>query len=218
MRTAFLSIAFSLALAACTERPPEPFALRVEASTDEGAPVAAAGVTVDGKLVGRTDAEGLLSLQLPASYEGRRLTVEVQPPEGLKPVQARRELRVERILTRAQGSTERRTAPLEVRALFAPTQRRYALMVDVGVPDLPIELFGVEKARTNAEGVALLLAPGVPGDTIDVRVDAGARPKLRPRAIRQTFTLPDHAEAFVLAGAFTEVQPPKARPHRPRRL
>lgn len=218
MRLALLSIAISCTVTACAERPPEPFALRVEASTDEGAPVAAAGVTVDGKLIGRTDGEGRLSLQLPASSEGQRLTVEVQPPEGLKAVRARRELRVERILTRAQGTTERRTAPLEVRALFAPTQRRYALVIDVGVPDLPIELFGVEKARTNAEGVALLLAPGVPGDTLEVRVDAGARPTLRPRAIRQTFTLPDHAEAFVLAGAFTELQPPKPRPHRPHRL
>jgi hypothetical protein len=94
------------------------------------------------------------------------------------------------------------------------------LLVDVGAAGLPIQLFGVERARTNSAGVALLLLPGTPGDTLEVRVSAAGK-KLLPEHVDGAYKLEDHADAFVLKGKFTPpyVAPKKKSPPRvPMRL
>ncbi|MCU1282769.1 MAG: hypothetical protein JWM53_6315 [bacterium] len=197
----------------CTPDEPERFDVRVSALSDEGLPLDGLAVKVDDRLVGRTDADGIVDLWLPGP-EGRRVTVAVDPPSGFRGATETRSFVLDR-LVRADGARAR----IEVSTRFAPLARNYVLLVDVGEPALPIEIFGVQKGMTNSEGVAMMLVPGVPGDDLQVRVTRGARRDLLPAALSHTFSLPDHASACVLDGRFATLKrPPPARPHRPLRL
>lgn len=204
---------FVLPLAGCAPEEPERFDVRVTALSDEGLPLEALAVKVDDRLVGRTDGEGVVDLTLPGP-DGRRVSIAVDPPSGFRGATETRSIVLER-LVRADGTRAR----IDVATRFAPLSRNYVLLVDVGVPALPVEIFGVPKGVTNSEGVAMMLVPGVPGDDLQVRVTRGARSDLLPAALSHTFALPDHASACVLDGRFTMVRrPPPRRPSRPQRL
>ncbi len=216
-RIIIVAAADSAALAAlavgCAPDEPERFEVRVIALSDEGLPLDGLAVKVDDRLVGRTDADGVVDLSLPGP-EGRRVTVAVDPPSGFRGATETRSLVLDR-LVRADGARAR----IEVATRFAPLARNYVLLVDVGEPALPVEIFGVQKGVTNSEGVAMMLVPGVPGDDLQVRVTRGDRRDLLPPALSHTFSLPDHASACVLDGRFAVLKrPPPARPHRPLRL
>jgi hypothetical protein len=217
--TARLSMIVLLGAAACRPPPrPAPFKLLVAASSDEGIPFEGLPVLIEGKSVGRTDGEGELSVDLPGERDGTRVAVEVQPPDGFKPIRASGTILVGRIVRTTNNGTL--AVPLEFRALFGSKVRHYALLVDVGTPGLPIHVFGVERARTNGAGVALMLLPGTPGDTLEVRVSAAGK-KLLPAHLDGSYKLEDHADAFVLKGKFTApyVAPKKKSPPRvPMRL
>jgi hypothetical protein len=210
---AAVSAALTATLASgCAPDAPEMFELRVTALSDEGFALEGLPVKIDDRLVGRTDADGIVDLSLPGP-EGRRVTVAVDPPSGFRGATETRSVVLER-LVRADGARTR----IEVATRFAPLARNYVLLVDVGQPALPIEIFGVEKGVTNSEGVAMMLVPGVPGDDLQVRVTRGARRDLLPAALSHTFSLPDHASACVLDGRFAVLKRPQPRPHRPLRL
>jgi hypothetical protein len=200
-------------LAGCAEEVPERFDVRVTALSDEGEPLAGLPVRVDERLLARTDEDGVVDLSLPGP-EGRRVVIAVDPPSGFRGATETRSIVLDR-LVRADGSRAR----IDVDTRFAPLQRNYVLLVDVGVPALPIQIFGVDKGVTNSEGVAMMLVPGVPGDELDVRVTRGARTDLLPPSLAHTFTLPDHASACVLDGRFTQQRRrPPAKAHGPLRL
>jgi hypothetical protein len=208
-----LVLAAAVFLAGCAAEDAERFDVHVTALSDEGLPLDGLAVKIDDRLVGRTDAEGVVDLSLPGP-EGRRVNVAVDPPSGFRGATETRSVVLERLL-RADGARAR----IEVATRFAPLARNYVLLVDVGEPALPVEIFGVQKSITNSEGVAMMLVPGVPGDDLQVRVTRGARRDLVPPSLSHTFSLPDHASACVLDGRFTTLRhPPPARPHRPLRL
>jgi hypothetical protein len=199
MRAALILVA-TLA-SSCAPEEPERFDVRVAVTSDEGQPLDGVVVKVDDAVIGQTDAVGHLVMALPGP-EGRRVNVAVDAPSGYRGGVQSRSVVLDRLVRRADGSR----APLEVETQFAPLQRSYVLLVDVGVPALPIEIFGVQKATTNSEGVAMLTVPGVPGDDLQVRVTRGARPDLVPPFVAHSFTLPDHASVCVLDGRFTQVK------------
>jgi len=215
-RIIVVAAAVSGALAAlaigCAPDDHERFDVRVSALSDEGFPLEGLPVKVDDALVGRTDGDGVLDLSLPGP-EGRHVSIAVDPPSGFRGATETRSLVLDR-LVRADGARTR----IEVATRFAPLARNYVLLVDVGEPALPIEIFGVQKGVTNSEGVAMMLVPGVPGDDLQVRVTRGARTDLLPPALSHTFSLPDHASACVLDGRFAVLRHPAPRPHRPMRL
>jgi hypothetical protein len=213
MLLAALLFAAALSLG-CAAEENERFQLRISALSDEGQPLEKLPVRIDDELIGRTDAAGRLEVALPGP-EGRRVTVAVEPPPGFRGSTQTRSVLLDRLVRRADGTR----APLDVEAHFSPTARSYVLLVDVGIPALPVEIFGVKKATTNSEGVAMLMVPGVPGDDLQVRVTRGQRPDLSPPFLGETFTLPDHASICILDGKFTVARKPRpAGPHRPSRL
>ena len=215
-RIIIVAAAVSAVLAAlavgCAPEVPERFEVRVSALSDEGFPLEGLPVRVDDALVGRTDGDGVLDLSLPGP-EGRRVAIAVDPPSGFRGATETRSLVLDR-LVRADGARTR----IEVATRFAPLARNYVLLVDVGEPALPVEIFGVQKGMTNSEGVAMMLVPGVPGDDLQVRVTRGARKDLMPAALSHTFSLPDHVSACVLDGRFAVLKHASPRPHRPLRL
>jgi hypothetical protein len=201
------------ALAGCAPEEPERFDVRVAVTSDEGQALDGVAVKVDDAVVGQTDGAGRLVMALPGP-EGRRVNVSVDAPSGYRGGVQTRSIVLDRLVRRADGTH----APLEVETRFAPAQRSYVLLVDVGVPALPVEIFGVQKATTNSEGVAMLTVPGVPGDDLQVRVTRGARPDLLPAFVAHNFTLPDHASVCVLDGRFTQVKKRIVRARPPLRL
>ena len=213
MRPALLCAAAAALAVGCAPEEPERFDVRVTATSDEGQPLDGVAVKVDDTLVGTTDAGGRLVMALPGP-EGRRVNVAVEAPAGYRGGVQSRSIVLDRLVRRAGGTR----APLEVETQFAPAQRSYVLLVDVGVPGLPVEIFGVKKSTTNSEGVAMLTVPGVPGDDLQVRVTRGARLDLLPGFVAHNFTLPDHASVCVLDGRFTPVKKAVARVRHPMRL
>ena len=209
---AAVAAALAALASGCAPDEAERFEVRVSALSDEGFPLDGLPVKVDDRLVGRTDADGIVDLGLPGP-EGRRVTIAVDPPSGFRGATETRSLVLDR-LVRADGTRAR----IEVSTRFAPLARNYVLLVDVGEPALPVEIFGVQKGMTNSEGVAMMLVPGVPGDDLQVRVTRGARKDLLPAALSHTFSLPDHAAACVLDGRFAVLKRPTPRAHRPLRL
>jgi hypothetical protein len=198
----------------CAPPPPPPFELRVTATSDEGMTLPDLEVQIDGRTVGRTDERGQLRLRIPGADEGKRVLVSVHTPDGFRALSDTRRIALERITTRGGGML-----PLELAARFSPLLRQYAVLIDVGRPALPVEVFGVQKAVTNSAGVAMFLVPGTPSDVLDVRVTNGGHPELSPRTVAQTFTLQDHADVLMLRGAFVQAVKKRVvvravRPHR----
>jgi len=201
-----------LLLMGCRAEPPERFWVSVSAITDEGDALGGLAVKVDGISAARTDANGSALLEVPGP-RGRRVRVSVETPQGHRALSDGRLLVLER-LKRTGGGDE----PLQLQARFAPRTRKAVVIVDVGRPGLPVQIFGQERALTDANGIAMVLTSGAPEDHVEVRVSNGGT-RLSPPQITKTFTFPDRPEAFVLAGTFAD--PPKPRPKplpRPKRL
>jgi hypothetical protein len=120
-----------------------------------------------------------------------------------------------------------RELPIEHILRFGALRRRYAVLVDVGEPNLPVEVFGAQKAVTNSRGVASFLYEGSPGDELAVRVSCESNPELEPKVVAGNFVLGPRSEAYLVEGRFAP-RPPKpvapvrrARPPRmiiPKRL
>jgi hypothetical protein len=134
--------------------------------------------------------------------------VSVQLPAGYRSLGDARDLMLERLRSHEGGAL-----PLVFHARFASLVRQYAVLVNVGRPNLPIDLFGVQKSTTNSLGAALLVTSGAPGDALDDRVRA-ERPGVDPPFVAKTFNLPDQSEVFTMTGRFT-VRPKARRPKPP---
>ncbi len=212
MRTLLIATFTALALAGCSAPPPRPFDVVVRALNDEDEPLRNAPVKVNGKEVGATDASGVLLLRRPEA-EGSSLTISVAAPAGYKPAEPPRPLVLRRITRKIGGVV--RELPVEQVFRFSALRRQYAVLVDVGEPDLPIEVFGARKAVTNSRGVASFLYEGAPGEELAVRVSCDSNPKLQPQVIAGNFVLASRSEAYLVQGRFSPLAK-KAPPPAPK--
>jgi hypothetical protein len=95
------------------------------------------------------------------------------------------------------------------------------VLVRAGVPGIPVETFGTQKAVTNGKGVAMFLYEGTPGDELQVKLVTDGRPDLMPRNPTQSFLLATRSEAYLVKEHFTAIKKAvhhKAKPTGPRRL
>jgi hypothetical protein len=196
------------------------FPVVITVSTDDGKPFEGVPVTIGKALAGKTDEKGRLRVPL-VGKEGQRFKVSVPTPTGFRAEQGDRPL-VLRNLGDIEGGGGRRL-PIEHVVRFIPLERQYAVLVRVGVPGLPVETFGTERAVTNSRGVAMFLYRGAPGDELKVRISTASRPELRPQNPSATFMLASRTEAYVVREHFTSTAPLKPvrrlpKPVRIRRL
>lgn len=226
MRTSLLFAASTLALvlAGCTQAPPpRPFDVQVRAITDENEPLAGVAVQVEGQNVGITDAAGQVTLRR-GEPEGTHLNVVLQAPKGYRQLDDAKPLVLHRINRTVDGTV--REVPVEHVARFAAAQRKYAVLVDVGAPNLPVEAFGVRQAVTNSHGVASFTYTGSPGDELAITVSSEGHKELKANVVAQNFVLAPRSEAYLVEGRFEAAPPVVARRHhaapaplmRPRRL
>jgi hypothetical protein len=210
MRTHLYKIAlFGLVLAGCAQPPPRPFDVEVRALNDEGEPLRGVGVKINGKEAGVTDGSGVLILRRHEA-EGEHLSVTADPPRGYRLAGELRPLVLRRIARMVSGAM--RELPTEYVIRFGALRRKYAVLVDVGEPDLPVEVFGAEQAVTNSRGVASFLYEGSPGDELAVRVSCEKNPELVPQVIAGNFMLAPRSEAYLVQGRFVPKPKTQARP------
>lgn len=216
MRHVSTMISFALLttlLAACEEEPVAPprypFTFNVHA---DGQGLEGVQLTVNDNLIGTTNAQGVLQVDL-TGPEGSPVRVDATCPAGHR---AADEAQVHNL--RRVQSLDPATAARGIEVTFScPPERRNAVVV-VRTPeqtDLPIMLDGLEVARTDGSGVAHLAVNMVPGTTFQVRLDTGSNERLRPRSPSQSFTVPDHDEVFLLEQAFREERVRRRRVRRP---
>lgn len=200
--------------AGCVTAPPKPFTVEVRALTDEDQPLDGVLVALDGKTVGTTDENGRLRL-LRHEQEGTSLSVAVAVPRGYRLVDEMAPLVLRRLSRVSDGVAHE--LPIESVVRLSPLQRQYAVLVDVGVPDLAVEAFGARRAVTNSHGVASFLYTGSPGDELAVQVTSDGHDELNPKVVNASFVLGSHSEAYLVQGSF-EPRPPAPPPARHARV
>jgi hypothetical protein len=210
MRGHLLWIVAALAHAGCVTAPPRPFTVEVRALTDEDQPLGGVVVALDGKAVGTTDDSGRLRLAR-HEQEGTRIGVTVATPRGYRLVDEMQPLVLRRLSRVTEGVA--RELPIEYVVRLAPLQRQYAVLVDVGVPDLSVEAFGARRAVTNSHGVASFLYTGSPGDELAVQVTSEGHDELKPKVVNSNFVLASHSEAYLVQGSFEARPPAPPAPH-----
>jgi hypothetical protein len=195
----------------CSEEEQSRFPVVIIAATDDGKPLADLPVTV-GNNVGKTDAHGHLALRL-MGKEGARVPVTVATPKGYRPAAPATPIVLRRLVDIEGGE---RALRIQHTVRFAPLQREYVVVVRAGVAGLPVETFGTRRAVTNAQGVALFVYQGAPGDELQVKLDTDGHPELRPQDPQQSFLLAERSEAYLVKERFTVNRPPKK--HAPRHV
>lgn len=194
----------ALLLAACAEEQSR-FPVVITTVTDDGKPLSDVPVNLGASPAGVTGADGRLQVRV-AGKEGQRVPVSVVLPKGYQLTPGTPPAIVLRRLADIEGSGNR-ALPVEHTIKLSPLARQYAVLVRVGVPNLPVETFGTRQAVTNEKGVALFLYTGAPGDELQVRVSTEARPDLRPQNPTVSFLLAQRSEAYVVRQTFSVERP-----------
>jgi hypothetical protein len=196
-------------LVGCAKPPPlRPFDVEVKVITDENEPVPGAAVTIGQRSMGASDDRGRLLLHLPLA-EGAHVALNVEPPQGYKTIDEARPLVLHRISRLVDGKATE--VPMEHVVRFAPLQRHYAVLVDVGQPNMVVEAFGAQQAVTNTKGVASFVYNGTPGDELAVRVSSDGHPELAPKVVSNSFVLAPRSEAYLVQGRFEPAPTTRSR-------
>jgi hypothetical protein len=179
------------ASACARSEPPVPLAelpIVLRASTPEGAVVSGLRAWADGRELGSTRGDGVLSASL-RGHEGQRIALSFACPPGQRTLDAQREVALRRMQAIASGA-----AALTISVACEPIERVAALVVRARGPrshGLPVLVGGEVVAHTAHDGTAHLLIPTRAHSTLRVTIDTKAAPALRPISPVQTFEVRD---------------------------
>lgn len=199
-------------LTACSATPAkssqEVFRLRCQVTDRSGGAIAKAKVTVEGRTLGDTDAQGVISTEL-HGREGQAVRVNVQCPKGYKGAVLPESVR----LTKMRGLDDAAASPSTlVEAICESELRNVVVVVQTkGGNALPVRV-GTEPAGvTDAQGNAQILVRLDRDHTgIEVGLDTEARPELLPRNPSRTFSIGQN-DAIVVYSEQLTVEKPKVR-------
>jgi hypothetical protein len=209
-----LALCAGLLLPACSSED-DRFSVVVAVLADDDSPMPNVLVKIGPEVTGKTEVDGKFQTRL-TGKEGQNLKVTVEPPKGYRLISEGKPL-VLRHLNAIEGSSSA-PLPVEYTAKVAPLERQYAILVRAGIPNLPVEVFGSQRAVTNELGTAAFLHTGTPGDELKVRLVTSGRPDLRPQNPSATVTLAPHADAYVVKEKFAVIPKKRAPVHRIVRL
>lgn len=204
----------AVSAAACTEVPSAEryVALEFSVESDPGIPLRGVPVTVDGKTIGRSNAEGVIRATIPAQL-GQRIQIGHACPSGFRDPAEPKMLR----LGDYRGLGDASVPVIELSIRCAPISRLAVIVIRTDDrPNLPVVLDERIVARTNASGVAHFSTTAVAGTELRVRVDTSGHPSLVPRSPIHLFTMPDAHEIFFLDQSFKTKRRPRSRAPRPR--
>jgi len=191
----------------------QPFAVRLQVTSDPGAPLGGAEVLSGTKVVGKTDDAGSTEIRIRGT-EGEQIELTVKCPPRYESPSAPLSVPLRRL-----GASS--PAPrFDVRC--APSERTVVVGVraDNG-PNVPVEYLGRTVARTDASGAALFTVHVRPSEQVALTLDTSEKgaEQLRPQSPTLTFVAKDEDDFVLLDQAFTVERKPQARSeHRPTRL
>lgn len=184
------------------------FPVIIEAESDPGQPLANVGVVLQGRELGRTEADGSLRLQLqgePGETHALNVVCPADYAAPSKPLSVALRPLVE------EGSVPR------YRAHCSPVTRSLVVAVRAkNGSNLPLLYQGREIARTDADGVAHALVRVSPAEHLAFVLDTSAPDKmqLQPNSPELTKIMPAYDDVVVFEKTFTKPEPkrqPRAR-------
>ncbi len=186
------------------QTPQRPFEFEIRVDSDPGDAVAGAVLLHEGKVLGRTNAQGKLALAAQGS-EGEMLALKVQCPEALlspsKPLL---------ISLRRLSDPQRRP---EYAVTCAPRSRTLVVAVRAqNGPNLPVRRLGRDVARTDASGAALVSLAVAPNEAVDLTLDTSQSPWLKPKDPTQRFQIADADELVAFHQNFEGKPAMRSRP------
>jgi hypothetical protein len=211
-------------LVACDPPPAPKFEITVSVASDPGRPLANAVVTGAGRELGKTGADGKVTLAL-AAREGESLDMTVTCPAGFqsppKPIS---------VVFRKLPDGQRPEYP----ASCPPTERAAVISVHVDVVDnrdqsfianLPVNYLGKTYTRTDPGGAGHFVVPVSPDEQLTVVLDTSAIPELVPKNPTATISARGQDDIYsVDFGKLTYLRkkvraaPARAKPKGPTRL
>lgn len=193
----------------CAGEPPrQKYEVSFKVYGDPGQPVADAAIKSGERDVGRTDAQGQLSVTLQGD-EGQSHAFQVLCPEGFRsPAQP-----ITVVLRRVSEQGKKPEYP----ARCEPRLRTVIVAVRAeNGADLPILYLGREVARTDSAGAAHFALKSAPQDTVEVTLDTSKNQQLRPRNPSARFEVAQRDDVYLFQQTFT--LPPKVRAPAIRRM
>jgi len=212
----------ALLLCACAPVSKEAFdvSLIVRVGTDDRRPLNGVTVCADDRPLGQTGPDGILQTRVAAAPGTALRLTAACPPNHQPGSPADRTVVVRHRRDRQTG----RLYPLEATFTCVPGQRTHVVIVRASPPCvLPVQVTGMPLLHTDPDGVAHVAVTGAPDQEIEIVLDTGGRPTLRPLMPRRRLRLPERPRFLVFDQVFTE-EKPKKRPARrqshpgPRRL
>ncbi|MGB3052212.1 MAG: hypothetical protein WBB42_14505 [Polyangiales bacterium] len=175
--------------------------------SDPGLRLSEARISVDGKVVGQTDAKGLVQTKV-YGRPGQQLRVEHDCPEEHAAPSEPKFLRFRAF----ESLGELDSGTLEITLKCRPQKRLAVFIVRAkNGADLPVLLDGQIIAQTNTRGVAHFSTSAIPGTDFIVELDTRNQTELRPQRPTHLMTLPDADEVFVVNQSFDLRKAPRRR-------
>jgi hypothetical protein len=190
-------------LAGCTARPAPTYEVTVRVDSDPGVGLAGAQLSLLGRPLGTTDAQGRFFALLRGA-SGETVELHVLCPAGHRSPS-------EPLRVRLRAPTGREERP-EYHLLCPPLLRRLLLAVRAdGAADMPVRVLGHEIAHTDGQGVAHALLTVAPGETVMVELDTRSRRHggLMPQNPALRIEMPEHDEVVLFDQAFHKPAPPR---------
>jgi hypothetical protein len=203
------------------EAPPPPpskfdYNLEVKVEDTQGNPLPKVPVTVDGAVVGHTDAAGKFTATL-NELEGESLTLAVQPVEGFR-YQIDSDTVTETLKTARVGA-EKSGVPIFLNVTGESLKKDYFVwfkaVCDADCGGWPVMFNGEEIAKTNELGYAHFSFTEQPNNDVEVEVQTPSG--LTPSNPRYAIALDSDSTAYRIAQPFVDPNKPKPRPKKKRK-
>lgn len=209
LTTLTIAVVGVLIVASCDDEPVAPprYPFTFTARADR-APLEGVQIRVNGGVVGATNSEGVLRVDL-TGPEGAQVRVEASCPEGHRDAAEPQTHTLRRVQSLDPATSAR---GIEVPFACPPEHRNAVVVVRTHEQGgVPVLVDGREITRTDPSGAAHVHLAMAPGTTFQVLLDTRHNERLRPRSPTQTFTVPDRDDVFLLDQRFEEEQPPRVR-------
>lgn len=204
---AALSALASAALAACGGAPPPTVYVLNLRVTSDGHAMPGARVLLGQRELGATDAQGVFTMRT-TGLEGSSMEFTVQCPRGFTSPSEPVRVPLRSSVTLDGGL---RAAGVETSVPCPPAQRVAAVVVRTpGRANLPILYQGREITRTDLQGVAHMIFRVNVNDILQLQVNTGEQPLLRPVSPLVRITTQNRDDVYVATVNLDQMAAPRA--------
>lgn len=188
-----LALVLLLGSACAQRRQDADYHVRLRVTNVPGDPLGHVSVSLGGKRIGLTSADGYADLTI-VGREGMRANLRIEcPPNHRQPSEP---VSVGLFDYASGGAPEVSTVCEQERV------RQGVVVRTIGAGELPFSLRGQRAGSTDAAGFAHVLAEGEPGETLDLVFDTSESPELQPANPSVRLVLGNHDDAALAEQRF----------------